>query len=50
VRVRAAALGRKARQTAEAYLAHRLDAPLGPAARAFGQALARISGGLASDG
>lgn len=37
------ALGRDAQVTSEAYLAHRLDQPLGPAARAFSAALKRIA-------
>ena len=42
VRVATAALGRNAQLPAEAYLAHRLDEAMGPAARAFAQALARL--------
>jgi len=41
VRVDTKALGRNATVVSEAYLAHRLDAPLGPAARAFSAALSR---------
>jgi len=41
VRLKAAALGRQGEVTAEAYLVHRIDEPLGPAARAFRQALLR---------
>lgn len=43
VRLDTAALGRDATTRYEAYLAHRLDAPLGPAARHFGAALRRIA-------
>jgi DNA-binding transcriptional LysR family regulator len=39
VRLDAMALGRRGGSVAEAYLAHRLDEPLGPAGRAFRQAL-----------
>lgn len=42
VRVATGALGRNAQLPAEAYLAHRLDEAMGPAARAFAQALARL--------
>jgi DNA-binding transcriptional LysR family regulator len=42
VRVATAALGRNAQLPAEAYLAHRLDEAMGPAARAFAEALARL--------
>jgi DNA-binding transcriptional LysR family regulator len=42
VRVATRALGRNAQLPAEAYLAHRLDEAMGPAARAFAQALARL--------
>ncbi len=42
VRVATAALGRNAQLPAEAYLAHRLDEAMGPAARTFAQALARL--------
>ncbi|ETR75678.1 LysR family transcriptional regulator [Afipia sp. P52-10] len=42
VRLATAALGRDSEVTMEAYLAHRIDAPLGPAARAFGAALKRL--------
>ncbi|MCC8942155.1 LysR family transcriptional regulator [Bradyrhizobium sp. Arg68] len=45
VRVETRALGRNAALTMEAYLAHRLDEPLGPAARAFADALTRIAAG-----
>lgn len=37
------ALGRNASLAMEAYLAHRLDEPLGPAARVFADALTRIA-------
>ncbi|HEV7319540.1 MAG TPA: LysR family transcriptional regulator [Ensifer sp.] len=39
VRVPTAALGRNSQVSAEAYLVHRIDEPLGPAARVFGEAL-----------
>ncbi|WP_211100272.1 LysR family transcriptional regulator [Azospirillum halopraeferens] len=39
VRLDAPALGRDGQVVSEAYLAHRLDAPLGPAAQAFRRAL-----------
>lgn len=39
VRLNTEALGRKSQVQAEAYLASRLDKPLGPAARAFSEAL-----------
>ena len=42
VRVATGALGRNAQLPAEAYLAHRLDEAMGPAARAFAEALARL--------
>lgn len=45
VRVETGALGRNAALAMEAYLAHRLDEPLGPAARAFADALTRIAAG-----
>ena len=44
VRLPTASLGRNSQVTAEAYLVHRIDAPLGPAARVFGEALARLCG------
>jgi len=43
VRVATTSLGRDARVLYEAYLAHRVDQPLGPAARAFREALGRIA-------
>jgi len=43
VRLATTALGRHSQVPAEAYLAHRLDAPFGPAARAFRQALMRMT-------
>lgn len=43
VRLATTALGRDSAVTMETYLAHRVDAPLGPAARAFGEALKQIS-------
>ena len=43
VRVATTALGRDARVLYEAYLAHRVDQPLGPAAQAFREALTRIA-------
>lgn len=42
VRVATGALGRNAQLPAEAYLAHRLDEAMGPAARAFAETLARL--------
>lgn len=48
VRLPAAALGREGEAISEAYLAHRMDEPLGPAARAFRQALRRHAGGSAA--
>ena len=42
VRVATRALGRNAQLPAEAYLAHRLDEAMGPAARAFAETLARL--------
>jgi DNA-binding transcriptional LysR family regulator len=42
VRVATRALGRNAELPAEAYLAHRLDEAMGPAACAFAEALARL--------
>jgi DNA-binding transcriptional LysR family regulator len=43
VRVATTSLGRDARVLYEAYLAHRVDQPLGPAAQAFRETLARIA-------
>jgi DNA-binding transcriptional LysR family regulator len=43
VRVATTALGRKGQVSAEAYIAHRLDEPLGPAAHVFRTALAQIT-------
>lgn len=45
VRVGTGALGRRAQLPMEAYLGHRLDEPLGPAARSFATALARLCAG-----
>ncbi|MCA1523970.1 MULTISPECIES: LysR family transcriptional regulator [Bradyrhizobium] len=42
VRLATTALGRRSQVAAEAYLAHRLDQPLGPAALAFREALLQI--------
>ncbi|MBK5568111.1 LysR family transcriptional regulator [Ensifer sp. SSB1] len=42
VRMPTAALGRNSQVGAECYLTHRIDEPLGPAARVFGEALARL--------
>lgn len=42
VRVETGVLGRRGRLPAEAYIGHRLDAPLGPAARSFTTALKRL--------
>lgn len=43
VRVATTSLGRDARVLYEAYLAHRVDQPLGPAAQAFRETLGRIA-------
>ena len=43
VRMPTTALGRNSQVGAECYLTHRIDEPLGPAARVFGEALARLS-------
>ncbi|MFT4130882.1 LysR family transcriptional regulator [Labrys sp. (in: a-proteobacteria)] len=43
VRLNTKDLGRHARAGTQAYLAHRLDEPLGPAARAFGRAIEDIA-------
>ncbi|MBR0646799.1 LysR family transcriptional regulator [Plastoroseomonas hellenica] len=50
VRLDTRALGRDATTRYEAYLAHRLDEPLGPAARHFGAALRRIAAVAAPPG
>jgi DNA-binding transcriptional LysR family regulator len=42
VRVETGVLGRRGGLPAEAYIGHRLDAPLGPAARSFAAALTRL--------
>lgn len=42
VRLATKALGRKGQVSSEAYIAHRLDEPLGPAAHVFRTALARL--------
>ncbi|WP_186416958.1 LysR family transcriptional regulator [Bosea sp. CS1GBMeth4] len=42
VRLATRALGRRAQLPAETYLAHRLDEAMGPAARAFAEALRRL--------
>lgn len=42
VRVETSVLGRRGGLPAEAYIGHRLDAPLGPAARTFATALKRL--------
>ncbi|HEV2571140.1 MAG TPA: LysR family transcriptional regulator [Beijerinckiaceae bacterium] len=42
-RLNTTALGRNAQVVSEAYLAHRVDQPLGPAARAFSAALRRLA-------
>jgi DNA-binding transcriptional LysR family regulator len=47
VRLKTTALGRNAQVVSEAYLGHRLDAPLGPAARCFSKVLTRLSQGQA---
>lgn len=44
------ALGRRAELVSEAYLVHRVDEPLGPAARAFRTALSRIAKAAAAEG
>ncbi|MCA1413287.1 LysR family transcriptional regulator [Bradyrhizobium sp. NBAIM20] len=43
VRLATTALGRRSQVAAEAYLAHRLDQPLGPAALAFREALLQLA-------
>jgi hypothetical protein len=43
VRVATTALGRKSQVASEAYIAHRLDETLGPAAQAFRRALLRLA-------
>lgn len=45
VRVETGVLGRRGALPAEAYIGHRLDAPLGPAARSFTTALKRLCAG-----
>lgn len=45
VRLPTASLGRDSQLPMELYLAHRIDEPLGPAARAFTDALARLCAG-----
>lgn len=45
VRLATPAFGRDSQLAPETYLAHRIDAPLGPAARAFAQSLARLTAG-----
>ncbi|CAM5773216.1 hypothetical protein [Bosea minatitlanensis] len=45
MRVGTGVLGRQARLPMETYLGHRLDEPLGPAARSFAAALARLCAG-----
>lgn len=45
VRLPTPALGRQGEARAEAYLAHRIDQPLGPAGRALREALFRCAGG-----
>ncbi|MBZ7921482.1 LysR family transcriptional regulator [Ensifer adhaerens] len=44
VRLPTDSLGRDSRLPMEAYLVHRIDEPLGPAARTFGDALSRLCG------
>lgn len=44
VRLATHALGRNGQLVSETYLAHRVDAPMGPAARAFAQSLTRLCG------
>jgi DNA-binding transcriptional LysR family regulator len=48
VRVPAAGLGRQGERASNAYLAHRTDEPLGPAAQVLRQALLRRVGGVAT--
>ncbi|MFC1458677.1 LysR substrate-binding domain-containing protein [Microvirga arabica] len=43
VRVATAALGQNGQVSSEAYIAHRLDEPLGPAAHVFRKALAQMT-------
>ena len=45
VRIAAAEFGQRGETFVRAYLAHRMDHPLGPAARAFRQALLRLADG-----
>jgi DNA-binding transcriptional LysR family regulator len=45
VRIAAAEFGQRGETFVRAYLAHRMDRPLGPAARAFRQALLRLADG-----
>ena len=44
VRLSTASLGRDSQLPMEVYLVHRIDEPLGPAARVFGESLARLCG------
>jgi DNA-binding transcriptional LysR family regulator len=44
VRLATASLGRDSQLPMEVYLVHRIDEPLGPAARVFGDSLARLCG------
>lgn len=46
VRIASKALGRNSEIASEAYLAHRIDQPLGPAAEAFRHALMRSAAGI----
>lgn len=45
VRLETSSLGRKGEIVSEAYLAHRLDEPMGPAARKLAEVLAELSSG-----
>jgi DNA-binding transcriptional LysR family regulator len=50
VRIAVAEFGQQGETFVRAYLAHRTDQPLGPAARAFRQALLRSAGGSVTQG
>ena len=43
LRLRTHSLGREGESVSEAYLAHRLDEPMGPAARALAEALVALN-------
>lgn len=48
VRLETGSLGRKGEVVSEAYLAHRLDEPMGPAARELARVLAELNSGTAN--